>query len=449
MREIGNLGAKILEAQEKKADKEAKKDPFRVETSLEELDAKLEDPEEAKKRAEAEAVRQADIAAKAGEFAQTIFPVMAGLVERREKSRGISDKNVRECDAHIELYIGRPVPAGAIAATAYVLAAIKAKGGVRDSERLVDDLLERGLVKEAFDGPISRGKGRFSLAFQPMEQHRAVLLQALRERFGEAEREARQKYGQAVRDLLATDELTIWELFPGKKAGRWAYFCPFASEPVEFVKDGKKQKGERKRFPGPMAGETDGSRITFNTGLGGAEKHVQAVHEGGYFLTVEALRDPEWRPRYDDRDLNVLIPVHRRLWDVKRQLESQGQGPDAEKAVADLASKGQVKPETFFGDNKPRETLIVFEGAWKVYSRDGAMRDGDKRYSPVYNVAAVLSRDKDGTIFWKKAVPHLKAAFRDAIGKFLEADEKGKKVVFGLPMALYSWAKRKYGPAGE
>lgn len=439
MKEITVVGDAYKKAQEKKAKELASQDPFAI-SPVEEI--VFEDLDKAKECAQNAIAQATETAAKAAGFAKDIFPTMASLVEKREESRGVSDGNVRKANDLITLYLNRPAPAGNIAKTAYMMATVRAEGGVVDSERLVDDFLERKLVKPDPNGPISRGKYRYSLNFAPMEEHRAILLQAVRERFGEAERAARQEYGQTVKALLATSQMTIWELLDGKK-GKFAYRRPF-----EILK-GKGRKDEKTGVRGDMvyksgfiAGESDGQRISFSTGLGGCEKIVSNCHEAGLTLAVKMLNDSEFWTRKEE--LRPLIAVHRTLWSIRRHLEVQGQGPVAEKAVAELVGRGQVKPETFFSDDKPRETLIVFEGEWRLYNKDGVMRDRDKRYNPVYNMAVVLAR-KDGQVFWKKTVSHLEAIFKDAIGKPLEA-KKGEKTVFGVPAALYRWAKRKYAP---
>lgn len=88
------------------------------------------------------------------------------------------------------------------------------------------------------------------------------MLQALRERFGEAERIAREEHKQEIREILATGKLTIWELFAGKP-GRFAFYRPKVENKV---------RGEvltQVFKPGVIAGESDGGQISFSLGLGG------------------------------------------------------------------------------------------------------------------------------------------------------------------------------------
>jgi hypothetical protein len=288
------------------------------------------------------------------------------------------------------------------------------------------------------------------LAFEPVDEHRIAVFQALRERFGEAERLAKQEYRQEVRELLAIGELTIWQLFAGKP-GKFSFYRPF--EKVE-----KKVRGENvvQIFrPGVIAGESDGQQITFAVGLGGVERIVEEVHAAGLSLAVKALNDPEFWTKKDE--LKPLIPIHRTLWSIRRIAEVQGQGPAAESELKKIGKgEGLVSPEKFFSSKESGETLVIFDEKdggdkpkpWRNWDKDGVMRDGDRRYNPVYNFAAILCRDLDGKVFWKKAPAHLESVFKEALNKPLETVQ-GQKAVFGAPFALYSWAKRKYGSDGS
>ncbi len=420
-------------------------DPFAI-IPIEEIDAKAEDLKAAKERRDAVAAEEAEIQIKTREFAQTIFPVMTGLTERREEARGISKKNFDIYETQITEYMKRKPPIGPIATTAYIMAAVK----IVNPEVLVRDLVERNLIKQVSEGTIVCGRQRFSLAFEPIDEHRVAILQALRERFGEAEQIARQDHRQKVHDLLATGKLSVWDLFNGKP-GRFAFYRPF-----EIVKKGK--NGNEKTFvfkPGVVAGESDGRQISFSVGLGGVEKIICEVHEAGLVLSCKSLNDPEFWTKKDE--LKPLISVHRTLWSIRRYLEAQGQGSAAESAVLDLLGNGNefLSPEKFFSSNDEGKTLVLFdekdnEGKskpWRVYVRAGIMRDGENCYNPMYNFAAVLSR-ADDKVCWIKYPAHLEAVFKGSIGKSLETPE-GKKMVFGSPGSFYQWAKRKYGPLSQ
>jgi len=441
---VNNAVAIAFEKAEAEKQDKSPADPFAV-VELEAVDAKAEDLMAAKARAETQAAEQAVTAEKVGNFATSIFPVMAGLVERRETSRGLSQKNFTLYDGQVAAYIGRPAPAGAIAMTAYVMAVVRAQGGVVDPEVMVVDLISRRLVKEDPAGSISRGKKCYSLGFAPMEEHRTALIQAVRERFGEAERVAREEYGRKVKALLASGVLTVWQLFSGIK-GAFAFYRPFEKA----AGTGKDGPWTRVFKPGVIAGESDGQRISFTAGLGGCENIVATCHEEGLTLAITALGDPDFFTRKDE--LKPLIPVHRTLWSIRRHLEAQGQGPTAEADVAELGKvEGLVSPTNFFASEMPAETLVIFDEVyengnpkpWKAWDQDGFLREGDKRYNPLYNVAGVLIRDKGGIVSWKATPAHLGAYFSGAVGKALEG--KGNKPeVHGLPLALYRWAKNKY-----
>lgn len=430
-------------------EKKASQDPFAI-VSLSEVDDKLEDLAAAKLRAEIEAAKAAEIAARAGTFAQQIFPIMAGLVSRREAARGVSEKNFRDCEAQIRTYLDRQPPAGIICRTAYVMAAVKADGGIANPEVLAKDLEIRGLVKKDLNGSISRGALRFALAFEPMAEHRMTVLQALRERYGEAERVARQEHKQEIRDLLATGKLTIWELFSGKP-GKFAFYRPF--EKVERVIRGEKETWVYK--PGVIAGESDGQKVSFSAGLGGVARIVDGVHAAGLTLAVKTLNDPDFRTGREE--LKPLVPIHKTLWSIRRAQETQGLGPEAEAEIRKLGEvTGLMTPEQFFSSKEPGETLVVFDekdeaGAtrpWRLWDNDGTMRDGDKRYNPVHNFAAILTRNANGEVAWKQAPAHLMGIFKEALNKPLENTQGGRtKGIFGAPAGFYSWAKRKYSPA--
>lgn len=139
-------------------------------TPLADVDAKAEDLEAAKAKKLQEDFDKAAAAAKVVQFSQQIFPVMAELVERREVARGVSEKNFGLYEVQIRAYLERQPPAGTIARTAYILAAVK-EGGISDPEILVKDVESLGLVRQDLNGSISRGNRRFSLVFEPMDEH--------------------------------------------------------------------------------------------------------------------------------------------------------------------------------------------------------------------------------------------------------------------------------------
>ncbi len=122
----GEMGNSAFAGLDKKIEaKAASQDPFAI-TPLAEVDAKAEDLEAAKTRALEEAFKKSALETKAGEFVQQIFPVMAGLVERRETARGVSEKNFALNEGQVRAYLERKPPAGTIARTAYIMAAVKA-----------------------------------------------------------------------------------------------------------------------------------------------------------------------------------------------------------------------------------------------------------------------------------------------------------------------------------
>ncbi|MFH1978806.1 MAG: hypothetical protein ABII97_00215 [Patescibacteria group bacterium] len=427
---------------EKKA---AKKDPFALDIG--DPNEVLGDLEEAKKQAEAEEVRKAEMDRKLLEFQTKVFPTMAQWVAYRERARNTS--KFAGADATIvEILMRKGL--GHITKTAFLVAAT-GEDGVKDENVLLQELLLRGLVRKAGPkdvGTIKLGKDSFVLGFEILPDYRVSVLQALRERLGGIEAARRVAAKEREAELLAYAGLTPWELFNGKK-GTFALRRPYEEVP-------QRQGDPWKYYPGILAGESDGDQITIIGGTGGCEKSATAMNKAGLVLKIKALNDENFFTKRDD--LKPLIPVHRTLWAIARHQENCGMGPDAVTAVEELKkTKGLVKPETFFKDsaNRAQKTLIVYEvgdgdsAFWKWYKRDGSQKDHGGRdnqprsYDPMYNVAMILSRGSTGDIAWTEIPEHLTAMMGDIVGRNLEPDKK-KDAPNGAGMALYKWAKKRY-----
>jgi len=433
----------------KKAEKEKEarvvaSDPYGL-IDLKELDEKAEDLTEAQKRVEEVATGEAKEQAKLAKFRVDVFPIMAGLVERREKARDISQKNFSMFEGNVSDLLLRKSVADVVK-TAYVIAATHSQSGVLDPKVLLEDLKCRGLIKLARNGSISISVGResYEIAFTPLEEKRVGVLQAIRERFGEVEEKERQAKIARKEELKALAGLSIHEVFSGKK-GTFALNRPYEEVP-------RKDGSVWKYYPGILAGESDGQQVVIVGGTGGCEKMATELNAAGLALPIKALNDEGYWTKKDE--LKPLVGLHRTLWSIRRFAEAVGDSPEAMKAVEELCkTKGLVKHETFFNGTSDRaqKTLIVYDGVWKWYhakgrsrerDRDGKMRDFD----PMRNVAGILARDKDGAVYWSEVPAHLAKMFNGAIGIGANLESKKQERPRGVAMALYNWAKRKYSP---
>ncbi len=434
----------IKKAMEKAEKKQAKMinagDPFAI-SDLAELDDQIGDIEEAKRKAEEEAAKKVAYMEEFGKFITQIFPHMAALVEKRESVRGLNDKLAIVNNA-IDVLLARKKVAD-VTKTAFIVAVANIETGVKDPKILFEELKDAKLLESVsvdVENPhFSINLKKYNLTFKPLKDYRVQVMQMLRERFGAIERAKTKAIKAMKQELWALKGLSPRDLSEGK-AGTFCYFRPY--------KETTKGNGSVWRdYPGWIAGESDGRKITAIGGTGGCNKIATDMCSAGLSLSVEDLNQENFWVKGEE--LKPLRPFYLALKDIADYAEEIGDTPEIAEEMKSWKKPGMMLPETFFATDKHGNCLVTYDGLWKWYHEAGRcqeknQRSGDLRqYDPMANVFAILSRDKEGKVFFSKIPGHIENMFEGVLGKNLE---DSKNQVRGPAASFYRWVKGKHAP---